>query len=177
MHQRVLDALGPYALAPNRLDQEALDLDCTPPLLGQLRVYAYRMSENTPHSINVVLSGHTGTGSTAQFDDSGSRLPVLLGYLNTFDLFVLWDALIRQEFSYNHPLALNEKLIHDAIVNGIGFRRMPFSDHNHDGIKEAEVIIACRAANLVQGLTARFSAEHLAHTTTNKGTEPLLNQS
>ncbi|MCX5729632.1 MAG: hypothetical protein NTZ28_12500 [Nitrospirae bacterium] len=97
MHQIFLAALGDSVVGHSRIDKVPLEVDLRPPLPVMLRVYMYTATHPPggrtlgEHKIQLIMPEHKDK-LRANFDHSGGRIVLLVGYEPELLVFILWDA-------------------------------------------------------------------------------------
>jgi hypothetical protein len=102
LHQHILDALGDSVFHHTNLTLKPLELDLRYPLPSKVRLYVYNATvppggrATGEHKIQLIVPGQA-RGQRGNLDHSGGRIPLLIGYQNEMDVFVLWDANSRRQ--------------------------------------------------------------------------------
>ncbi|MFC7080314.1 AAA family ATPase [Halorussus caseinilyticus] len=89
-------------------------------------------------------------------DDSGDYFVVLAGYNEEKDVFALWDADLRREFSYSETVQIKEKTLDGAVENGIETQIRDLKKR-----PEKEVAIAATPDSLREAIVRRARREHV----------------
>src|ERR1700752_1485365 len=106
LHQTFLRALNSSVVSHSDVGAKPLEVDLKSPLPPKLRVYLYNATYPPggrtmgEHKIQLIIPGQ-GRGECANFDMSGGRIPLLVGYRADIRIFMLWDADLYVDFSYS----------------------------------------------------------------------------
>lgn len=155
-HRPALQALGDAVAWHSDPEQLPLEIDLAEPHPPRLRLYVFSLigghGTKRPHEykVKVRLPG-TKPGDYAPFDYSGRRIPVVLGYSKADDVWVLWDATMRDQIKHAGNLQVHVDTVQAAVIDGWSVQaRTP----NEDG--RSEVMIACRSERLIEALNRRL---------------------
>jgi hypothetical protein len=82
---------------------------------------------------------------------------ILAGYVQDFDVFVLWDAGLHDDFPYSKNVQVHAATVYDASAHGIAHQRRTIRGRGR------EQIVAAHSTQLVRGLDKRLrlTAERL----------------
>jgi hypothetical protein len=125
LHQTFLDALNSSVVSHSDLDTKPLEVDLKNPLPPKLRVYIYNATYPPggrtmgEHKIQLIVPGQE-RGARANFDSSGGRIPLLVGYRSDLRIFMLWDAELYLDFSYSRNVQVMPETVYEAFARGIG---------------------------------------------------------
>ena len=156
LHRHVLDALGKRVVSHSDISQKPLDLDLRYPLPSKVRFYVYNATvppggrATGEHKIQLIVPGQA-RGQRGNFDHSDGRIPVLIGYQNEMDVFVLWDAALYEDFAYSRNVQVKAETIIEAFAGQIGRQR------RHLGTDETEVVLTARADHLADVIIERYN--------------------
>jgi hypothetical protein len=155
LNARFLAALGDLV---ERADPEAaspLTLEALPPLPSALRVYVFN-STNPPggrptpeHKIQLMVPGQ-GRQARGNFDTSGDRAVVVAGYVEKFDVFVLWDAYLHRDFAFSKNAQVRTATVESAVGNGA------IATQERQLKLGTETVIVAPSALLADALELRF---------------------
>lgn len=155
-HGPLLAALGDAAVWHSDPEAFPLDLDLAEPHPPRLRLYVFSLvgghgtKRAREYKVNVRLPG-TREGDYGSFDYSGRRIPVVLGYNKADDVWVLWDATVRDRIKHAGNLQVHVDTVQAAAIDGWSVQtRKPGSSGR------CEVIIACRSDRLVEAINRRL---------------------
>ena len=101
------------------------------------------------YKISVCIPGQV-TGDRCNFDfDTGFVL--LVGYIRSFDVFVLWDAYKHRNFAYRSNQQVKQSTILNAVVDGMAvqLRKMRKAEGT-------ETVICCTSRNLEKAIIQRY---------------------
>lgn len=96
----------------------------------------------------VVLNVGQSYGTRGNFDISDGRFALVVGYVCTYDIFVLWDSSKHKNFAYNKNLQVKANTILNAFVN-------PTSQQQRRTNNGEEIILAARSEYLLQAIMER----------------------
>lgn len=157
LNERFLTALGPRVRRADSIDSPVLTLELEPPLPATLRVYLFN-STNPPggrptpeHKIQLMVPGQ-GRKERGNLDTSGGRRVVVAGYIEDFDVFVLWDAELYRNFAFSANAQVRTATIQTAIDTGAiatQERRLRLG---------TETVIVAPSALLAEAIALRFPA-------------------
>jgi len=156
LHRHVVDALGASVLRHSDLAQKPLELDLRFPLPAKVRAYVYNATvppggrATGEHKIQLIVPGQA-RGERGNFDHSGGRMPVLIGYQNEMDVFVVWDAFLYEDFAYSRNVQVKAETIFKAFAGKIG------KQARHLGNQQIEIVLTARPSHLAQLLIERYN--------------------
>lgn len=96
----------------------------------------------------IVLNVDQAYGTRGNFDISNGRFALVVGYVRTYDIFVLWDSSKHKNFAYNKNLQVKADTILNAFIN-------PTSQQQRHTNNGEEIIIAARSEYLLQAIMER----------------------
>lgn len=156
LNDAVLRALGDSVSRLSSPEDRPLEVDLEPPNPPALRLYVFNVIgglgtvRSNEYKVNVRLPGGR-PGDYSSFDYSGGRLPVLMGYREDLDTFIVWDAGMRDQIKHAGNLQVKIETVHEAAHDGWAVQaRRP----GKDGM--CEIVIACTSDNLLRALNARL---------------------
>jgi hypothetical protein len=132
-----------------------LDLTCGPPLPRHLRVYLFNAtdhpSERKPgdYRIQMRLPGQRA-GERGRLDVPARGLLLLAGYVNEFDVFVLWDASAHEQFPFSKGVQVGASTVHQAAITGLMEQERRIRSAGRQ-----EVVVAARRDQLVAAIQRR----------------------
>lgn len=155
LHRAFLDALAGSVVEHTDLETKPFDVDLTPPLPTFVRLYMYSLVAGgaaRPNEFKIVtrVPGQV-QGEWAEFNHVEGRLTLLAGYRADFDVFVLWDASLRDRFIYATNQQVKATTVIEASATGWAEQRRPLAN----GIME--IVFACRPDRLPDALDARLT--------------------
>jgi len=97
-------------------------------------------------------------GQRGRFEFGAADAVLLVGYVELFDVFVLWDAGLHDDFPYSKNVQVHPSTVHQAAMTGFAYQR-----RNIRG-RGIETIVASRASLLRDAIQQRltFTAKRLA---------------
>lgn len=104
-------------------EEKPLLIDLVKPRPVKLRIYAFNCG-NPPggrpvNEYKIVLNVGQNYGDKGNFDYSDGYFPIVLGYVNSYDVFVLWDASKHKDFAYNKNMQVKSDTILTALAENI----------------------------------------------------------
>src|SRR5579872_2608839 len=96
LHRKFLEALNHSVAGHSEIEAKPLEVDLNVPLPPRLRVYMYNATYPPggrtmgEHKIQLIVPGQE-RGARGNFDSSGGRIPLLVGYRADLQIFMLWD--------------------------------------------------------------------------------------
>lgn len=156
IHEHIVSTLGDLVLGTSPLDSKPLELDLQPPLPRRTRIYCYTLTcppggrSLREYKIQIKLKDHA-VHKRCDFDHSGGRMPILLGYEPEFDVFVLWDAGLYSSIPYNRNVQVHEDTVCRAYAGQL-------AEQSRTLQKAAlETVLAARSDRLQVALVKRLS--------------------
>ncbi len=149
--------------SPGELDRKPLNLVLERPLPVRSRWYVYTATDPLGErsvgdfKVQLIVPGF-GPGSRGFFDFADTDAVFLAGYVPAFDVFVLWDAGLHDDFPYSKNVQVHASTVHDAALHRQAHQLRIIRGHGR------EIIVACQAKHLVPGIQTRLvlTAERLA---------------
>lgn len=154
LHRVFLDALDRYVLSYTDVQAKPLEVDLKPPLPPKLRVYMYNATyppggrATGEHKIQIIVPGQE-RGARGNFDSSGGRIPLLVGYRPDLGIFMLWDAELYVDFAYSRNVQVKAETVYEAFARGIGTQKRHLSN------QPVEIVITADARNVGQAILRR----------------------
>lgn len=154
LHQTFLEALNGSVILHSDVATKPLEVDLKSPLPPTLRVYLYNATYPPggrtmgEHKIQLIVPGQA-RHERANFDSSGGRIPILMGYRPDLRIFMLWDADLYIDFSYSRNVQVMPETVYEAFAQGIGRQQRTLRTRN------AEIVITADAPHLRQALLER----------------------
>ncbi len=161
LNQLFIDGLGEAVLKTGNLEDAPLLLDLKEPYPLKLRVYLYNCT-NPPggrapdeYKIQVILPGQQ-RGKRASLDYSSGRMPLLAAYVCFGDVledgvFVLWDAMKHEDFSYSANVQVKSETIINALCTSVA---SSMRGNN-------EMVLAARPQHLLEAIKLRMKIMRL----------------
>jgi len=154
LHTMFLKALGASVKSHSDITVKPLEVDLLGQLPPKLRVYLYNATYPPggrgmgEHKIQLIVPGQA-RNQRGNFDSSGGRIPLLVGYRPDIKVFVLWDAEMYPDFAYSRNVQVLPETIYEAFAQGIGkqIRRL---GSGHD-----EIVIAAEECRLGDAILQR----------------------
>lgn len=125
LHQTFLDALNGSVVSHSDIETKPLEVDLKSPLPPKLRVYMYNATYPPggrtmgEHKIQLIVPGQA-RGARGNFDISGGRIPLLVGYRPDLRIFMVWDAELYVDFAYSRNVQVMPETVYEAFAQGIG---------------------------------------------------------
>jgi hypothetical protein len=149
--------------ASGALDSKPVVVQCRAPLPPRLRFYVYAVTtsyaerQEGAHRVQLTnaipLPGRPGR---YQFDHSDEAQPVLAGYAQEWDAFVLWDAGLH-DLVNGFPPSKGVQVTEDTILKALSREFATQSRRLRPGGRTmTETVVAVRASNLIAALEERF---------------------
>ena len=154
LHRTFLDSLNGLVASHSDVDTKPLEVDLKNPLPPKLRVYIYNATYPPggrtmgEHKIQLIVPGQE-RGTRANFDSSGGRIPLLVGYRADLRIFMIWDAELYQDFSYSRNVQVMPETVYEAFARGIGKQKRNL------WTGEGEIVITSDARHLDQAILER----------------------
>ena len=150
-----MDCLGSTVKMHSPLEKKPLLLDLELPFPMKLRVYAYTCS-NPPggralDEYKTVLNVGQPDKQVGNFDFSEGRIVIVTGYVESHQVFVLWDATKHKNFGFNKNLQVKQGTIIKATQNRTATQVRKTNGGN-------EIVIAVHTNHLLEGINQRISS-------------------
>jgi hypothetical protein len=154
LHGKFLDALRGSVSAHSAIEAKPLEVDLYNPLPPKLRVYMYNATYPPggrtmgEHKIQLIVPGQE-RGARGNFDSSGGRIPLLVGYRTDLSIFMLWDAELYVDFAYSRNVQVKPETVYEAFARGIGRQK------RHLWSQPAEIVFTADARHLRRAILER----------------------
>lgn len=161
LHQTFLETLTSAIVSHSDVETKPLEVDLRSPLPPKLRVYIYNATYPPggrtmgEHKIQLIVPGQE-RGERGNFDSSGGRIPLLVGYRADLAIFMLWDAELYVDFAYSRNVQVKAETVYEAFAQGIGRQKRYLWN------QPAEIVITADARHLGQAIRER-QQETLKH--------------
>jgi hypothetical protein len=153
LHQAFLNAMGTSVTAHSAVTKKPFEVDLLSPYPPKLRIYAYNATfppggrTMGEHKIQLIIPGQGG--GKGNFDITGGRIPLLLGYRADIEIFILWDAELYVDFAYSRNVQVMPETVYHAFANGFATQR------RHLWTQQTEIVVTADARHLGQALLTR----------------------
>lgn len=155
LHRLFLDRISSYVRSRDSLNSKPLEVDLKPPLPTKTRIYLYNAT--TPPGgripgeckVQLIVPGQS-PGERADFDHSGSRIALLVGYNNKHDVYILWDANLHVNFSYSKNVQIKPDTLYEAAAGKIATQ-----ERHLRSVGKKEVVVAVSGVDLDKGIKRR----------------------
>jgi len=153
LHSRFVCSLGDMCDRYSALGDKPLHVIMGKMNPYNLRVYLFHCG-NPPggrsvDEYKIVLNIGQPRGHRGHLDETDGYYPMIVGYVSDYDVFVIWDAMKHQDFTFNKNLQVRA----DTILCALG---QPLSLQNRQTQKGKETVIACRSKFLGKAITERM---------------------
>lgn len=154
LHQTFLDALGSVVASHSDVRHKPLEIDLNNPLPPKFRVYMYNATYPPggrtmgEHKIQLIVPGQARS-ARGNFDSSGGRIPLLVGYRPDLHIFMLWDAELYKDFSYSRNVQIMPETVYESFARGLA------KQQRNLWTKDSEIVIAADARNLTAAILER----------------------
>jgi hypothetical protein len=164
LHQALLDALGEVVLASSDIRRKPIELDLGAPLYLRARAYVYTLTHPPggrtvgEHKIQLIAPGQK-KGRRANFDHSGGRIVLLIGWQPELSLFALWDAGLYRHFPHSRNVQIKAETLYEAYASGIATQvRKIWSQWSSEQGEWSgdEVVVAALPGRLVEAIGVRL---------------------
>ena len=158
LHTTFVAALGDRVAWHSDLEVKPLDLDAKGSVPSRARVYMY----NATHPLGgrpigeykaQLIVPNQARGDRGNFDSSGGRMVLLVGYAVEDNVFVLWDAGAYRDFGYSRNVQVKSETILAAFARGIGLQERALRASR--GVTVRETVVTATADHLVEALAMR----------------------
>jgi hypothetical protein len=154
LHKIFLEALNGLVVSHSDIETKPLEVDLKNPLPPKLRVYMYNATYPPggrtmgEHKIQLIVPGQE-RGERGNFDISGGRIPLLVGYRPDLRIFMLWDAELYVDFSYSRNVQVMPDTVYEAFAQGIGRQKRNL------WTQSVEIVITADADHLGRAIIER----------------------
>lgn len=100
------------------------------------------------HKIQLIVPGQARS-ERGNFDSSGGRIPLLVGYRPDIKVFVLWDADLYPDFAYSSNVQVLPETVYQAFAQGFSTQVRKL------GSGQDEIVIAASASRLGDAVLRR----------------------
>lgn len=154
LNRAFLNALGDAVTSSGDLADKPFEINLRSPFPPKIRVYIYNATYPPggrgmgEHKIQLIVPGQA-RGERGNFDSSGGRIPLLVGYRPDIRVFVLWDADLYPDFAYSRNVQVLPETVYQGFAQGLStqVRRL--------GSGQDEIVIAAAASRLGEALLRR----------------------
>ena len=137
LHRTFLGALNGSVIWHSDIQTKPLEVDLKCPLPPMLRVYMYNATYPPggrtigEHKVQLIVPGQARV-ARGNFDISGGRISILVGYRPELQIFMLWDADLYVDFAYSRNVQVMPETVYEAFAQGIGKQeRHLWNGHTH----------------------------------------------
>lgn len=154
LNRAFLDTLGDVVTSHGEMTSKPLEVNLRSPFPPKIRVYIYNATYPPggramgEHKIQLIVPGQ-GRNERGNFDSSGGRIPLLVGYRPDIHVFVLWDADLYPDFAYSRNVQVMPSTVYQAFAQGLSTQVRKL------GSGQAEIVIAAAAARLGEAVLER----------------------
>jgi hypothetical protein len=154
LHQTFVQALDSAVVSHSDIETKPLEIDLRSPLPPKLRVYIYNATYPPggramgEHKIQLIVPGQERS-ARGNFDSSGGRIPLLVGYRADIGIFMIWDAEIYVDFAYSRNVQVKPETVYEAFAQGIGRQRRKVQN------QPVETVITADARHLGEAILER----------------------
>lgn len=154
LHRVFLQALGEAVASFSDIGLKPLEVNLNNPLPPKLRVYMYNATYPPggrtmgEHKVQLIVPGQE-RGARGNFDSSGGRIPLLIGYRADLGIFMLWDAELYVDFAYSRNVQVKAETVYAAFAQGIGRQERNMWN------QPTEIVITSDASNLDDAILER----------------------
>lgn len=158
IHSRFIAALGSVVRRHSDLNGKPFDVDLEPPLPHKARVYAFNATRPPggrplgEHKIQLIMPGQSRE-QAGNFDNSGSRIVLLVGYAAEEDVFILWDAGLYHDFAWSRNVQVKAETIVQASAGKVATQERRLRPAG--GGVVIETLVAVTSGRLREGLLRR----------------------
>ena len=100
------------------------------------------------HKIQLMVPGQ-GRNERGNFDSSGGRIPLLIGYRADINVFVLWDADLYPNFAFSRNVQVLPETVYVAFAQGLGKQTRKLASGHQ------EIVIAAEGSRLLDAILQR----------------------
>jgi hypothetical protein len=100
------------------------------------------------HKIQLIVPGQE-RGARGNFDGSGGRIPLLVGFRPDLRIFMLWDAELYVDFAYSRNVQVMPETVYAAFAQGIA------RQERHLWTQNSEIVISADGRHLGQAVLER----------------------
>jgi hypothetical protein len=153
LNEYFVRCLGDSVVRYSDISTRPLDIIASFPEKKRLRVYVFNAT-NPPGGrpageYKITLNLKQQPGTRANFDYSGGFLALLVGYVEEYDVFVIWDASRHSNIPLNKNVQVKTETVLNALVEDLSFQERS----TKNGL---EIVIAVRPKNLKLAIKKRI---------------------
>lgn len=140
----------------SELEHKPLELELASPLPRRTRLYVYTATDPPGErsvgdfKIQLIVPGQE-RGKRGRFDFAAADAVLLVGLVELFDVFVLWDAGLHDDFPYSKNVQVHPSTVHQAAMTGLAYQKRQIRGR---GI---ETIVASRSSLLRDAIQRRLT--------------------
>jgi hypothetical protein len=155
LHRLFLAQISSYVRSRGSLEKKPLEADLSPPLPTRIRVYLYNATTppggRTPGECKsqLIVPGQS-RGERSDFDHSGARIVLLVGYNSDHDVYILWDANLHMNFAYSKNVQIKPETLFEAAAGKVATQVR----HLRSAGKK-EIVVAVQGQDLAKGIKKR----------------------
>ena len=155
LHRLFLNRISSHVRNQGSLKKKPLEADLNPPLPTKIRVYLYNATTppggRTPGECKaqLIVPGQN-PGERSDFDHSGTRIVLLVGYNSEHDVYILWDANLHMNFSYSKNVQIKPDTLFEAAAGKVATQ-----ERNLRSVGKKEIVVAVQGADLEKGIRKR----------------------
>ncbi len=160
LHDQFLAALRDLVVEHSDLGVKPLELKMEGSLPLRARVYMYNATRPPggrpvgEYKIQLIVPNHP-RGERGNFDLSGRRTVLLVGYSAEDAVFVLWDAGAYRDFAYSRNVQVTSETILAAFAKGIGLQERRLRPGG--GMMVSETVVTATAEYLAEAIGMRVA--------------------
>lgn len=154
LNRAFLNTLGDAVTSCGELTDKPLEVNLRSPFPPKIRVYIYNATYPPggrgmgEHKIQLIVPGQARS-ERGNFDSSGGRIPLLVGYRPDIRVFVLWDADLYPDFAYSRNVQVLPETVYQAFAQGLSTQVRKL------GSGQDEIVIAASASRLGDAVLRR----------------------
>jgi hypothetical protein len=154
LHRTFLKALNNAVVSHSDVVAKPLEVDLKSPLPPKIRVYMYNATYPPggrtmgEHKIQLIVPGQE-RGARGNFDSTGGRIPLLVGYRPDLRIFMLWDAELYVDFAYSRNVQVKPETVYEAFAQGVGRQKRKLWN------QPPETVFTADARHLAQAILER----------------------
>ena len=160
MHNRIVKSLGIRHLESHGpFEEKPFEMDLKPPLPLQVRVYMFNATRPPggrplgEHKVQLIVPGQQRKDK-GNFDQSGGRIVLLVGYVAEEDVYVFWDAGLYSDFAWSRNVQVKVETIISAAAGNIATQERQLRPKNSTPV--TEVLVAVRSDRIADGIQQRM---------------------
>ncbi|MDA0821847.1 MAG: hypothetical protein O3C28_05415 [Proteobacteria bacterium] len=164
LHESLISALGaPNVVSHGDITEKPIVLDLASPLPHKVRAYMFNATKPPggrpigEHKVQLIAPGQQ-RGERGNFDHSGGRIVLLIGYVLEDDVFVFWDAGLYTDFAWSRNVQVKSQTVVDATAGKVATQDRVLRPTK--GTSVTETVIATTGQNILLGITARMAATY-----------------